>query len=119
MRRAAGGGHHRVGRTRPVGTGVGQSRLPRAAGGDPRQGGGDTAGARALHERLLPLMLANFAESNPIPVKASLAMMGLIEERYRLPMVPPRADTRARLAGVLTALGLLEPHVEVGPTVER
>jgi 4-hydroxy-tetrahydrodipicolinate synthase len=70
----------------------------------------DFAAARAIHQRLLPLMLANFAESNPIPVKATLAMMGLIEEAYRLPLVPPRAETRARLARVLEGLGLLAPE---------
>lgn len=70
----------------------------------------DFRAARAIHERLLPLMVANFAESNPIPVKATLAMMGLIEEAYRLPLVPPRAETRARLARVLEGLGLLAPE---------
>jgi 4-hydroxy-tetrahydrodipicolinate synthase len=70
----------------------------------------DFAAARAIHQRLLPLMLANFAESNPIPVKAALAMMGLVEEVYRLPLVPPRAETRARLARVLEGLGLLAPE---------
>ena len=50
----------------------------------------DFAAAREIHARLLPLMLANFAESNPIPVKAAMAQMGLLEENYRLPMVPPR-----------------------------
>jgi 4-hydroxy-tetrahydrodipicolinate synthase len=64
----------------------------------------DFARARELHSRLLPLMLANFAESNPIPVKAAMALMGLVEERYRLPMVPPRAETRDKLARVLAAL---------------
>jgi 4-hydroxy-tetrahydrodipicolinate synthase len=68
---------------------------------------GDVAAARDLHQRLVPLMLANFAESNPIPVKAALGMMGLLEEYYRLPMVPPRADTRARLARVLSDLALM------------
>jgi 4-hydroxy-tetrahydrodipicolinate synthase len=68
----------------------------------------DFAAARAIHQRLLPLMMANFFESNPIPVKASLAMMGLIEERYRLPMVPPRDDTRRKLSAVLTAVSLLQ-----------
>lgn len=70
----------------------------------------DFAAARAIHQRLLPLMLANFAESNPIPVKATLAMMGFVEEVYRLPLVPPRAETRARLARVLEELGLLAPE---------
>src|SRR5262249_51741700 len=50
---------------------------------------GDFAEARRLHDRLLRLMNANFVESNPIPVKASLALLGLCEEVYRLPMVPP------------------------------
>ncbi|MGE5361656.1 MAG: 4-hydroxy-tetrahydrodipicolinate synthase [Bacteroidales bacterium] len=69
---------------------------------------GDIATARARHARLLPLMQANFVESNPIPVKAALAMMGLIEERYRLPLVPLRPESRARLAAVLNAHGLVK-----------
>lgn len=68
---------------------------------------GDMAGARALHERLLPLMLVNFVESSPGPVKAALAMMGLIGEHYRLPMVPVRDETRAKVAAVLRGLSLL------------
>jgi 4-hydroxy-tetrahydrodipicolinate synthase len=68
---------------------------------------GDVAAARDLHQRLLPLMLANFYESNPIPVKAALAMMGLIEEHYRLPMVPPRQETKVKLAKVLSDLALM------------
>ena len=67
---------------------------------------GDFAGARALHARQLPLMQVNFIESNPIPVKSAMAMLGLIEERYRLPMVPPRAASRERIAATLQALGL-------------
>jgi 4-hydroxy-tetrahydrodipicolinate synthase len=67
----------------------------------------DFAAAREIHSRLLPLMLVNFAESNPIPVKAALAQMGLLEENYRLPMVPPRAETRERLARVLAAVALV------------
>jgi 4-hydroxy-tetrahydrodipicolinate synthase len=68
---------------------------------------GDFAAARALHTRLLPLMLVNFAESSPGPVKAALAMMGAIEEHYRLPMVPVRPETRERVAAVLRELSLL------------
>jgi len=68
---------------------------------------GDFAKARELHARLFPLMLANFAESNPGPVKAAMARMGLIEEAYRLPMVPPRDATRERLDRVLAEVGLL------------
>jgi 4-hydroxy-tetrahydrodipicolinate synthase len=66
---------------------------------------GDYAAARAIHTRLLPLLLGNFLESNPIPVKAALAMMGLLEEHYRLPMVPPKAETRQRLSAILSAIG--------------
>jgi 4-hydroxy-tetrahydrodipicolinate synthase len=67
---------------------------------------GDFAAARKLHAALLPLMLINFVESNPIPVKAAMAAMGLLEEAYRLPMVPPRPDSRARIASVLGEMGL-------------
>ena len=64
--------------------------------------------ARKLHFQLLPLMQANFIETNPIPVKAGLALMGMIEEVYRLPLVPMRPENRAKLEKVMAALGLLE-----------
>jgi len=67
---------------------------------------GDFAGARRLHRELMPLMQINFIESSPIPVKAAMAMMGLVEEVYRLPMVPPRPASRERIAQVLRDLGL-------------
>ena len=67
---------------------------------------GDLKAARALHSRLLPLMLVNFVESNPIPVKAAMARMGLLEEVYRLPMVPPREASRQKIERVLSDLGL-------------
>lgn len=67
---------------------------------------GDFPAARELQRRLLPLMLVNFAESNPIPVKAAMAQMGLLEENYRLPMVPPRPETRQKLARVLSEASL-------------
>ncbi len=67
---------------------------------------GDFAGARRLHRELMPLMQVNFIESSPIPVKAAMAMMGLLEEVYRLPMVPPRPASRERIAQVLRDLGL-------------
>jgi 4-hydroxy-tetrahydrodipicolinate synthase len=67
---------------------------------------GDFAAARAEHQALLPLMLVNFIESNPIPVKAALAMLGLCEEVYRLPMVPPSDASRARIRETMTDLGL-------------
>src|SRR5271156_1961211 len=53
--------------------------------------------ARALQRKYLPLMQANFIESSPLPVKAVLAMMGRIEENYRLPLLPMRRDTRSKL----------------------
>jgi len=67
---------------------------------------GDFAGARALHQHLMPLLLVNFIESNPIPVKSAMASMGLLEEVYRLPMVPPRPASKQRIEGVLQALGI-------------
>jgi len=66
--------------------------------------------ARKLHFDLLPLMQVNFIETNPIPVKAALAMMGLIEEVYRLPLVPLKPENRAKLEKVLAAQGLLHPQ---------
>ena len=66
----------------------------------------DFAGARRIHQRLMPLMTANFIESNPIPVKAAMAHMGLLEEVYRLPMVAPRPETRRRIAEALAAARL-------------
>ena len=67
----------------------------------------DFAAARKLHAALLPLMLINFVESNPIPVKAAMAAMGLLDETYRLPMVPPRPESRAKIVAVLRETGLL------------
>ena len=67
---------------------------------------GDFAAARRLHQELLPLMQINFIESSPIPVKAAMAMMGLVEEVFRLPLVPPRPASRERIANVLRDLGL-------------
>ncbi|HCA79734.1 MAG TPA: 4-hydroxy-tetrahydrodipicolinate synthase [Bacteroidetes bacterium] len=63
--------------------------------------------ARALHNKLLPLMNANFIEANPIPVKAALAMMGMIEEVYRLPLVPLAEKNREKLRSVMTELKLI------------
>jgi 4-hydroxy-tetrahydrodipicolinate synthase len=64
--------------------------------------------ARALHYRLLALMEVNFIESSPGPVKAAMAMMGLLEENFRLPMVPIQDKSRARVREVLEELGLLK-----------
>jgi 4-hydroxy-tetrahydrodipicolinate synthase len=67
----------------------------------------DFASARALQRKYLPLMEINFIESNPIPVKAALGLMGLLETVYRLPMVPPKAEHLARIEKVLETVGLL------------
>jgi 4-hydroxy-tetrahydrodipicolinate synthase len=67
---------------------------------------GDFAGARALHKRILPLLMVNFIESNPIPVKSAMASMGLLEEIYRLPMVPPRPASKQKIEAVLHAVGV-------------
>ena len=64
--------------------------------------------ARKLNAHLLPLMQANFIETSPIPVKAALAMMGLIKEVYRLPLVPMSTENRARLEKVLYDVTLLK-----------
>jgi 4-hydroxy-tetrahydrodipicolinate synthase len=67
----------------------------------------DFDGARAIHRRYHPLMEINFVESNPIPVKAALAEMGLLEPVWRLPLVPPKVENRARIRAVLEPLGLV------------
>jgi 4-hydroxy-tetrahydrodipicolinate synthase len=67
---------------------------------------GDFAAARALHARILPLLQVNFVESNPIPVKSAMATMGLLEEVYRLPMVPPRPASKEKIEAVLQQLGI-------------
>jgi 4-hydroxy-tetrahydrodipicolinate synthase len=63
--------------------------------------------ARRIHRKFLPLMLGNFIESNPLPVKAVLAMMGRIEEIYRLPMLPMRRDMRSKLQKLAADVGLI------------
>jgi 4-hydroxy-tetrahydrodipicolinate synthase len=68
---------------------------------------GDFAAARREHQALLPLMLVNFVESNPIPVKAGLAMLGLCEPVYRLPMVPPSEQSAAKIRQTLVDAGVL------------
>jgi 4-hydroxy-tetrahydrodipicolinate synthase len=69
---------------------------------------GDFTAARRIHHQLMPLMSANFVESNPIPVKAAMAAMGLLEEVYRLPMVPPLEASRQRILRALTAAHVFE-----------
>src|SRR5207248_9846140 len=68
----------------------------------------DFAAARAVHARILPLMHIHFVESNPVPVKAAMAAMGLLEETYRLPMTSPQPLSREKINKVLRDLGLLK-----------
>ena len=68
---------------------------------------GDFAAARAVQKRYLPLMEVNFVESNPIPVKAAMALMGLLGPVWRLPVVPPQPANQAKIEKVLQELGLL------------
>lgn len=72
---------------------------------------GDWDGARRVHERWLPLFLANFAGApNPVPVKAALTLMGLLgTDTVRAPLLPLDVDPRAALAATLRSLGLVEP----------
>jgi 4-hydroxy-tetrahydrodipicolinate synthase len=78
---------------------------------------GDFRAAARLHQRLLPLLLVNFIEANPVPVKAAMAAMGLIEEVYRLPMVSPRPASREKIVRVLRELKLVdERHPRATPT---
>lgn len=74
---------------------------------------GDWTSARELHYRLLPLMEGNFIESSPGPVKAAMALMGLIEETLRLPLVPVEEKTRAQMRKIITELGLLKETTHV------
>jgi 4-hydroxy-tetrahydrodipicolinate synthase len=68
----------------------------------------DFAAARAVHRRIIGLMQINFVEANPGPVKYAMAAMGLLEEAYRLPMVPPKPESKAKIDAVLKELGLLK-----------
>ena len=77
----------------------------------------DWTTARSLHRKYLPLMQANFLESSPLPVKAVLAMMGKVEEVYRLPLVPMRRDLRSRLQKIATEVGLISKPGGPAPEV--
>ncbi len=69
---------------------------------------GDFETARRIQRKYLPLMNVNFVESNPIPVKAAMALMGLLEPVWRLPMCPPAPANLARIEKVLEGAGLVE-----------
>jgi 4-hydroxy-tetrahydrodipicolinate synthase len=64
--------------------------------------------AGPLNQQLWPLMKINFIESNPIPVKAALAMMGYVEESYRLPLTPMKPENKEKLKSVLAQLGVVQ-----------
>jgi 4-hydroxy-tetrahydrodipicolinate synthase len=68
---------------------------------------GDYAAARRLHAWLLPFCQVIFVESNPIPIKAAMAAMGLLDEHYRLPLVPPSPAAREKILHVLQRLKML------------
>jgi len=68
---------------------------------------GDFAAARQIHARYLPLMNVNFVETNPIPVKAAMALMGLLEPVWRLPLCAPAAANLTKIEKVLESVGLL------------
>jgi 4-hydroxy-tetrahydrodipicolinate synthase len=69
---------------------------------------GEFATARALQRKLLPLMEVNFIETNPTPVKAAMAEMGLLEPVWRLPLVPPRPENLTKIRAALESLALIE-----------
>lgn len=72
----------------------------------------DYKSARELQRRYLPLMDVNFIESNPIPVKYGLALMGLLEPVWRLPLVPPQPASQSRIEQVLTSAGIIKQRSE-------
>ena len=69
---------------------------------------GNAIKARQWHTQLYPLFKDLFIDSNPVPVKAALAMLGLIEEEYRLPLVALNDANRAKLTATLKAAGILK-----------
>ena len=77
----------------------------------------DWVTARRLHRKYLPLMQGNFIETSPMPVKAVLAMMGKIEEVYRLPLLPMRRDTRSKIQKIATDVGLIAKAASAAETV--
>jgi 4-hydroxy-tetrahydrodipicolinate synthase len=76
---------------------------------------GDFEAARLIQRQYFPLLEVNFVESNPIPVKAAMALMGLLEPVWRLPLVPPSPANQQKIEKVLDGLGLLaERSVHAG-----
>jgi len=68
---------------------------------------GDYAGARAIQRKYFDLMQGNFIESNPGPVKAAMAMMGLLDPVFRLPLVAPSEANTAKIEAILRSVGLI------------
>jgi hypothetical protein len=75
----------------------------------------DWTTARSLQRKYLGLMVGNFIESSPLPVKAVLAMMGKIEEVYRLPLLPMKRDTRSKLQRIATEAGVIAKPASAAP----
>jgi len=84
---------------------------------------GDFPAARQIHRRVHPLMEVNFVESNPIPAKAAMAQMGLLEAVWRLPLVAPKTESETRIRSVLESLELVisatPPHETATQLHER
>ncbi|HKV05472.1 MAG TPA: 4-hydroxy-tetrahydrodipicolinate synthase [Candidatus Acidoferrales bacterium] len=68
----------------------------------------DFAAAREIHRRYARLLDVNFIETNPIPVKAAMALMGLLEPVFRLPLVPPKPENLAKIRNALESVGLVQ-----------
>ena len=68
----------------------------------------DFAAAREIHRRYFRLMEANFVETNPGPVKAAMALMGLLEPVFRLPLVAPKPESVSKIRGALESVGLAQ-----------
>ncbi|HEY6389450.1 MAG TPA: 4-hydroxy-tetrahydrodipicolinate synthase [Candidatus Acidoferrum sp.] len=79
---------------------------------------GDFSAARQIHRRAHPLMEVNFVESNPIPVKAAMAQMGLLEAVWRLPLVAPKTESETRIRAVLASLDLLNTATRTRATAQ-
>ena len=69
---------------------------------------GDFAAALEIHKKYFRLMEANFVETNPGPAKAAMALMGLLEPVFRLPMVAPKPENLAKIRAALEAVGLIQ-----------
>jgi len=79
---------------------------------------GDFPAAREMQRRLHALMEINFVESNPGPVKAAMALMGLLDPVFRLPAVPPRPESVRKIEKILLGLGLIPESPESETAVE-